>query len=117
MCLKKLKKFLLALVLCSVLSSQYGFTDVTLTDSEAQELTDLIKTSQTDLSELRSELTRSKNQLTKAYSELNNALKNYQEQKKSYELQLSGAKRNNYIMFAYCIVCSCITGYTIYKCK
>lgn len=85
MCMKKLKTFfqslvLLSLFFCSVPCS-YSYADVTLTDTEAQELMFQITESQKDLTELQTQLTDVKN--------------DYEEQKKSYEKQLKEVQTKN----------------------
>lgn len=108
MCGKRLKAFLLSLVLFSVPLSQYGYTDVSLTDEEAQELTDLIKTSQEDLRLLRTDLNN-------AQTELNNALRGSEELKTYYERQLKEAKRDKYIMLTVTVLSIFTAGYFAVK--
>ena len=85
MCGKKLKRFLLLLVLFSpfsfVPSFSYSYADVVLTNEEAQELMSEIQESKKDLTELQ-------NQLSEAETQLNDVKNTYEEQKKSYEMQL-----------------------------
>ena len=92
MCGKRLKVFLLLLVL-SLLSlpvrfSSYSYADVILTDSEAEELMSEIQESKKDLTEL-------KNQLNEAEIQLNDVKSTYEEQKKYYETQLKEEKKRS----------------------
>ena len=92
MCQRRLKRFLLSLVLCSLLpfvpSFSYSYADVILTDKEAQELMNEIQESKKDLTEL-------KNQLNEAETQLNDVKSTYEEQKKSYEMQLKEEKKKS----------------------
>ena len=90
MCQRKLKRFLLSLVLCSLLpcvpSFSYFYADVTLTDKEAEELMNEISESRKDLTELKS-------QLDEAETQLSDVKNDCEEQKKSYEMQLKEVKK------------------------
>jgi len=101
MCGRKLKAFLLSLVLVFLSCSRLVYAEVTLTDEEATELQTLIQESQKELRLLKTELT--------------DVQTNLQEQKKSYEQQLNVAKRNNYIMKAVTIVSILFAGYMAIK--
>lgn len=96
----KSKRFLLSLVLCSLLpcvpSFSYSYTDVTLTDKEAQELMN-------EISESRKDLTELKNQLNEAETQLSDVKSDCEEQKKSYEERLKEEKKKSTEMkvFAY----------------
>lgn len=97
MCQKRLKRFLLSLVLCSLLpfvpSFSYSYADVTLTDSEAQELMNEIQESQKDLTELKEKLQTAETNLESAETQLSDVKSDCEEQKKSYETQLKEVKK------------------------
>lgn len=92
MCGKKLKRFLLLLVLSLpfsfVPSFSYSYADVVLTDKEAQELMSEIQESKKDLNNV-------KNQLSEAETQLNDVKNDCEEQKKSYETQLKEEKKRS----------------------
>ena len=89
---KKSKKLLLlsGLFLLSLLvhSFSYSYADVTLTDSEATEL-------MSEIQESRKDLTGLKNQLNEAETQLSDVKSTCEEQKKSYEMQLKEEKKKS----------------------
>lgn len=99
MCGRRLKMFLLSLVLSSVVLLQPCFSDVTLTEQEVREMLSEIEQS-------KKELTLSKEELTQSKTELNKVLNTYQEQKKSYEMQLKEARRDKVLLLIYGITVS-----------
>lgn len=92
MCQRKSKKRLLLSVLFSLLLPalfcSYSFAEVVLTDSEATELMSEIQESRKDLTEL-------KNQLNEAETQLNDVKSDYEEQKKYYEGRLKEEKKKS----------------------
>ena len=92
MCGKRLKRFsvLLGLLLLSLSAPllSYSYADVTLTDTEAQELMNEIQLSKKDLNDV-------KNQLETAETQLSDVKNTCEEQKKSYEMQLSEVTEEN----------------------
>lgn len=83
MCGIKSKRFLLLLVLVSVLSVSPCFSKVVLTDEEAKEMMSEIEESKKELTELKET----------SKSELETVRNTSQEQKKSYEEQLKEEKK------------------------
>ena len=96
MCGIKSKRFLLLLVLVSVLSVSPCFSKVVLTDEEAKEMMSEIEESKKELTELREtsqkRIESLENSLEQSKSELETVRNTSQEQKKSYEEQLKEEK-------------------------
>ena len=104
MCGKRLRTFLLLLVLYFPLLLSPCFADVVLTDEEAQTILTEIEESKKDSQNVKNELEQSKNEATelqKESSELKNQLTELQntsnEQKESYEKQLKEVKKEKTI--------------------
>ena len=99
MCGIKSKRFLLLLVLVSVLSVSPCFSKVVLTDEEAKEMMSEIEESKKELTELREtsqkRIESLENSLEQSKSELETVRNTSQEQKKSYEMQLSEEQKKN----------------------
>lgn len=97
MCGIKSKRFLLLLVLVSVLSVSPCFSKVVLTDEEAKEMMSEIEESKKELTELREtskkQIESLENSLEQSKSELETVRNTSQEQKKSYEEQLKEEKK------------------------
>ena len=97
MCGIKSKRFLLLLVLVSVLSVSHCFSEVVLTDEEAKEMMSEIEESKKELTELREtskkQIESLENSLEQSESELETVRNISQEQKKSYEEQLKEEKK------------------------
>ena len=97
MCGIKSKRFLLLLVLVSVLSVSHCFSEVVLTDEEAKEMMSEIEESKKELTELREtskkQIESLENSLEQSKSELETVRNTSQEQKKSYEEQLKEEKK------------------------
>ena len=102
MCGKRLKVFLLSLVLFLPLLVSPCFADVSLTDEEAQEILTEIEESKKDLQNVKDELNQSKEEASKLKKESQEQkaqlteLQNVsEEQRKSYKEQLKEAKKQN----------------------
>lgn len=99
MCGIKSKRFSLlsGLFLLSLLvhSFSYSYADVTLTDSEAQEMMSEIQESKKELQTLKEQLTTAETQLETAETQLSDVKNTYEEQKKSYEMQLKEEKKKS----------------------
>jgi DNA anti-recombination protein RmuC len=97
LCGIKSKRFLLLLVLVSVLSVSPCFSKVVLTDEEAKEMMSEIEESKKELTELREtsqkQIESLENSLEQSKSELETVRNTSQEQKKSYEEQLKEEKK------------------------
>lgn len=104
MCGIKSKRFLLLLVLVSVLSVSPCFSKVVLTDEEAKEMMSEIEESKKELTELRETSKRQieslENSLEQSESELETVRNISQEQKKSYEEQLKEEKKKRILPWA-----------------
>ncbi len=104
MCGIKSKRFLLSLVLVSVLSVSPCFSKVVLTDEEAQEMMSEIEESKKELTELREtsqkQIESLENSLEQSKSELETVRNTSQEQKKSYEEQLKEEKKKRILPWA-----------------
>lgn len=104
MCGIKSKRFLLLLVLVSVLSVSPCFSKVVLTDEEAKEMMSEIEESKKELTELREtskkQIESLENSLEQSKSELETVRNTSQEQKKSYEEQLKEEKRKRILPWA-----------------
>ena len=97
MCGVKSKKFLLSWVLLFVLFVSPCFSEVALTDEEAQEIMSEIESSKKVLTELKEisqkQIESLENSLKTSQDELENVKNISQEQKKSYEKQLKEEKK------------------------
>ena len=97
MCGIKSKRFLLLLVLVSVLSVSPCFSKVVLTDEEAKEMMSEIEESKKELTGLKEtskkQIESLENSLEQSQSELETVRNTSQEQKKSYEEQLKEEKK------------------------
>ena len=106
MCGRRLKTFLVSLVLVLLLSVSQSslccYAEVRLTDEEAKELMNEIQLSKKELNQVKTELTEAK-------QELNDVKNTYSEQKKSYEMQLEEAEKENQIM-ADCLIVTATTS-------
>lgn len=104
MCGIKSKRFLLLLVLVSVLSVSPCFSKVVLTDEEAKEMMSEIEESKKELTELREtsqkRIESLENSLEQSQSELETVKNTSQEQKKSYEEQLKEEKKKRILPWA-----------------
>ena len=104
MCGIKSKRFLLLLVLVSVLSVSPCFSKVVLTDEEAKEMMSEIEESKKELTELREtskkQIESLENSLEQSKSELETVRNTSQEQKKSYEEQLKEEKKKRILPWA-----------------
>ena len=104
MCGIKSKRFLLLLVLVSVLSVSPCFSKVVLTDKEAKEMMSEIEKSKKELTELREtsqkQIESLENSLEQSKSELETVKNTSQEQKKSYEKQLKEEKKKRILPWA-----------------
>lgn len=104
MCGIKSKRFLLLLVLVSVLSVSPCFSKVVLTDEEAKEMMSEIEESKKELTELREtskkQIESLENSLEQSKSELETVRNTSQEQKKSYEEQLKEEKKKRILPLA-----------------
>ena len=104
MCGIKSKRFLLLLVLVSVLSVPPCFSKVVLTDEEAKEMMSEIEESKKELTELREtskkQIESLENSLEQSKSELETVRNTSQEQKKSYEEQLKEEKKKRILPWA-----------------
>ena len=104
MCGIKSKRFLLLLVLVSVLSVSPCFSKVVLTDEEAKEMMSEIEESKKELTELREtsqkRIESLENSLEQSQSELETVKNTSQEQKKSYEKQLKEEKKKRILPWA-----------------
>lgn len=104
MCGIKSKRFLLLLVLVSVLSVSPCFSKVVLTDEEAKEMMSEIEESKKELTELREtsqkRIESLENSLEQSKSELETVRNTSQEQKKSYEEQLKEEKKKRILPWA-----------------
>ena len=104
MCGIKSKRFLLLLVLVSVLSVSPCFSKVVLTDEEAKEMMSEIEESKKELTELREtskkQIESLENSLEQSKSELETVKNTSQEQKKSYEEQLKEEKKKRILPWA-----------------
>lgn len=104
MCGIKSKRFLLLLVLVSVLSVSPCFSKVVLTDEEAKEMMSEIEKSKKELTELREtsqkQIESLENSLEQSKSELETVRNTSQEQKKSYEEQLKEEKKKRILPWA-----------------
>lgn len=104
MCGIKSKRFLLLLVLVSVLSVSPCFSKVVLTDEEAKEMMSEIEESKKELTELREtskkQIESLENSLEQSKSELETVRNASQEQKKSYEEQLKEEKKKRILPWA-----------------
>lgn len=104
MCGIKSKRFLLLLVLVSVLSVSPCFSKVVLTDEEAKEMMSEIEESKKELTELREtsqkRIESLENSLEQSQSELETVRNTSQEQKKSYEEQLKEEKKKRILPWA-----------------
>ena len=104
MCGIKSKRFLLLLVLVSVLSVPPCFSKVVLTDEEAKEMMSEIEESKKELTELREtskkQIESLENSLEQSKSELETVRNDSQEQKKSYEEQLKEEKKKRILPWA-----------------
>lgn len=104
MCGIKSKRFLLLLVLVSVLSVSPCFSKVVLTDEEAKEMMSEIEESKKELTELREtskkQIESLENSLEQSESELETVRNISQEQKKSYEEQLKEEKKKRILPWA-----------------
>ena len=104
MCGIKSKRFLLLLVLVSVLSVSPCFSKVVLTDEEAKEMMSEIEESKRELTELRetskNQTESLENSLEQSKRELETVRNTSQEQKKSYEEQLKEEKKKRILPWA-----------------
>ena len=104
MCGIKSKRFLLLLVLVSVLSVSPCFSKVVLTEEEAKEMMSEIEESKKELTELREasqkQIESLENSLEQSESELETVRSISQEQKKSYEEQLKEEKKKRILPWA-----------------
>ena len=104
MCGIKSKRFLLLLVLVSVLSVSPCFSKVVLTEEEAKEMMSEIEESKKELTELREtsqkRIESLENSLEQSKSELETVRNTSQEQKKSYEEQLKEEKKKRILPWA-----------------
>ena len=104
MCGIKSKRFLLLLVLVSVLSVSPCFSKVVLTDEEAKEMMSEIEESKKELTELKEtsqkQIESLENSLEQSQSELETVRNTSQEQKKSYEEQLKEEKKKRILPWA-----------------
>lgn len=104
MCGIKSKRFLLLLVLVSVLSVSPCFSKVVLTDEEAKEMMSEIEKSKKELTELREtsqkQIESLENSLEQSKNELETVKNTSQEQKKSYEKQLKEEKKKRILPWA-----------------
>ena len=104
MCGIKSKRFLLLLVLVSVLSVSPCFSKVVLTDEEAKEMMSEIEESKKELTELREtsqkQIESLENSLEQSQNELETVRNTSQEQKKSYEEQLKEEKKKRILPWA-----------------
>lgn len=104
MCGIKSKRFLLLLVLVSVLSVSPCFSKVVLTDEEAKEMMSEIEKSKKELTELREtsqkQIESLENSLEQSKGELETVKNTSQEQKKSYEKQLKEEKKKRILPWA-----------------
>ena len=104
MCGIKSKRFLLLLVLVSVLSVSPCFSKVVLTDEEAKEMMSEIEESKKELTELnetsKKQIESLENSLEQSKSELETVRNTSQEQKKSYEEQLKEEKKKRILPWA-----------------
>ena len=104
MCGIKSKRFLLLLVLVSVLSVSPCFSKVVLTDEETKEMMSEIEESKKELTELREtskkQIESLENSLEQSKSELETVRNTSQEQKKSYEEQLKEEKKKRILPWA-----------------
>jgi DNA anti-recombination protein RmuC len=104
LCGIKSKRFLLLLVLVSVLSVSPCFSKVVLTDEEAKEMMSEIEESKKELTELREtsqkRIESLENSLEQSKSELETVRNTSQEQKKSYEEQLKEEKKKRILPWA-----------------
>ena len=104
MCGIKSKRFLLLLVLVSVLSVPPCFSKVVLTDEEAKEMMSEVEESKKELTELREtskkQIESLENSLEQSKSELETVRSTSQEQKKSYEEQLKEEKKKRILPWA-----------------
>ena len=104
MCGIKSKRFLLLLVLVSVLSVSPCFSKAVLTDEEAKEMMSEIEESKKELTELREtskkQIESLENSLEQSKSELETVRNTSQEQKKSYEEQLKEEKKKRILPWA-----------------
>lgn len=104
MCGIKSKRFLLLLVLVSVLSVPPCFSKVVLTDEEAKEMMSEVEESKKELTELREtskkQIESLENSLEQSKSELETVRNTSQEQKKSYEEQLKEEKKKRILPWA-----------------
>lgn len=104
MCGIKSKRFLLLLVLVSVLSVSPCFSKVVLTDEEAKEMMSEVEESKKELTELREtskkQIESLENSLEQSKSELETVRNTSQEQKKSYEEQLKEEKKKRILPWA-----------------
>lgn len=101
MCGKKLKVFLLSLVLvslsCAVQSFSFCYAEVRLTDEEAEKLMSEIQESQKELNQVKTELRESKRESQELKMELEDVKNTYSEQKTYYEEQLTEAEKKEKI--------------------
>ena len=104
MCGIKSKRFLLLLVLVSVLSVSPCFSKVVLTDEEAKEMMSEIEKSKKELTELKEtskkQIESLENSLKQSKGELETVKSTSQEQKKSYEEQLKEEKKKRILPWA-----------------
>lgn len=114
MCGKRLKIFLLSLVLvflsCSSQSFYSCYAEVKLTDEEAKELMSEIQESKKELNQVKSELEESKKESQELKTELNDVKNTYSEQKIYYEGQLTEAKKKNKILKTALVATGTSTG-------
>lgn len=93
MCGKRLKIFLLSLVLvflsCSSQSFYSCYAEVKLTDEEATQLMSEIQQSKKELNQVKSELEESKKESQELKTELEDVKNTYSEQRTYYEMQLA----------------------------
>ena len=99
MCGKKLKVFLLSLVLvslsCAVQSFSFCYAEVRLTDEEANQWMNEIQESKKELNQVKTELKESKRESQELKTELEDVKNTYSEQKTYYEKQLEEAEKKN----------------------
>lgn len=88
MCSKRYLRLLVLFLLLSAIQPCYCFSEVVLTDQEAQEIMTEIEQAKTDLKTVNDKLSLSEKTCEELQKQQQDVKNTYEEQKKSYEVQL-----------------------------